>query len=61
MIYNYLGRTGLKVSRLGFGNWLTSDDPKAQEKMTKMVKLCYDAGINFFDTAEAYGFGEAEI
>jgi len=29
MIYNYLGRAGIKVSRLGFGNWLTSDDPKA--------------------------------
>jgi len=38
MIYTRMGRTGLKVSRLGFGNWLTSDDPKAQEKMSSMVK-----------------------
>ena len=60
MQYKYMGTTGLKISRLGFGNWLTSNDPQAKEKMAAMVKQCFDYGINFFDTAEVYGGGEGE-
>ncbi|EGR29542.1 hypothetical protein IMG5_153590 [Ichthyophthirius multifiliis] len=60
MEYRLFGNTGLKVSAISFGNWLNSDKPEWQERTTQMVKLAYDLGINFFDTAEMYGFGEGE-
>jgi voltage-dependent potassium channel beta subunit len=61
MEYRFLGPTGLKVSVLGFGNWLTSDDPKNEERTKELIKKSYDSGINFFDTAEGYGAGKGEI
>jgi len=61
MEYRRLGPTGLKVSVLGFGNWLTSDKPDFQARTAEMIKKSYDLGVNFFDTAEVYGAGEAEI
>lgn len=60
MQYVRLGKTGLKVSRISFGNWLNSDDKDKVERMSKLVKLAYDLGINYFDTAEVYGTGEGE-
>lgn len=60
MEYRFLGNSGLKVSVLSFGNWLTNNDPKVLEETKKIVRRCYEAGINFFDTAEGYGAGEAE-
>ena len=60
MEYRFLGNSGLKVSVLSFGNWLTNNDPKVVEKTKLIVKRCYEGGVNFFDTAEAYGKGEAE-
>ena len=61
MQYVYLGRSGLKVSKLSFGNWLTADDTAKHEEQAKIFKRAYELGINFFDTAETYGFGKAEI
>jgi len=61
MEYRNLGPTGLKVSVLGFGNWLTSDQEANQERTTEMIKKSYELGVNFFDTAEVYGSGKAEI
>lgn len=60
MIYRYLGNSGLKVSVIGYGNWINSNNASAQAFTTECIKACYDAGINFFDTAEVYGSGEAE-
>ena len=60
MEYRFLGNSGLKVSVLSFGNWLTNNDPKVIETTKQIIKRCYDSGVNFFDTAEAYGKGEAE-
>lgn len=60
MEYRFLGNSGLKISVLSFGNWLTNNDPKALETTIQIVKRCYEGGVNFFDTAEAYGAGEAE-
>ena len=60
MRYRYLGKSGLKVSILGYGNWLNSNDKESYIKTRDSIKKCYDSGINFFDTAEIYGFGEAE-
>ncbi len=60
MEYRQLGNTGLKVSVLGYGNWLNSNDKAAFDFTRDAIKECLDLGINFFDTAEIYGMGEAE-
>lgn len=60
MEYRFLGNSGIKVSLLSFGNWLTNDDPQTLDETIKIVKKCYDSGVNFYDTAEIYGGGEAE-
>ncbi len=57
MLYRYLGNSGLRVSVLSFGNWLNSNKPEDYQITKDAMKLCFDAGINFFDTAEIYGFG----
>ena len=61
MEYRYLGKTGLKVSVLSFGNMVSNIQADSQNLMNESVKHCLEYGINFFDTAELYGFGEAEI
>ena len=61
MQYVNLGRSGLKVSRLGYGNWVNGlEDEEAQKMANALVKLAWDRGVNFFDTAEAYQSGQAE-
>ena len=60
MLYRPLGRTGIKVSVLSFGNWVTGHTKEAEETQIKCVKLAWENGVNFFDTAEVYGFGVAE-
>ena len=55
-----MGNTGLKVSVMGYGNWLNSNDAAAQKFTTDAIRECLTMGVNFFDTAEIYGFGEAE-
>lgn len=61
MEYRRLGKSGLQVSALSFGSWLTFglqiDDATAEQLMIKS----YDAGINFFDNAEGYAAGKSEI
>lgn len=59
MQYVNLGTSGLKVSRLSFGNY-TNTGAGAQERTDVLVKKAWELGINFFDTAEGYGAGEAE-
>jgi aryl-alcohol dehydrogenase-like predicted oxidoreductase len=61
MEYRFLGNTGLKVSVLSFGNWLTSNKREDIDRNISLVKQAYEAGINYFDTAEGYGAGEGEI
>lgn len=60
MEYRYLGRTGLKVSVLSYGNYINSNDGAAQKLTTDSIKRCLELGVNFFDTAESYGMGLAE-
>ena len=60
MEYRFLGKTGLKVSAISFGNWLNSNDPTWQQRTIDLVKKAHSLGINFFDTAETYGYGEGE-
>lgn len=61
MEYRYLGNSGLKVSVVSYGNWLTSNKPEFAEATKACVKRAWELGINFFDTAEVYGSGQAEI
>ena len=59
MKYRRVGNSGLVVSEIGLGSWLTLDDGDL-ETAEKIHQTAYDAGINFFDTANAYGAGRTE-
>jgi voltage-dependent potassium channel beta subunit len=61
MEYRNLGRSGLKVSELSFGAWVTFNTQLQVEQAKKCMVAAYDAGVNFFDNAEAYAGGKAEI
>jgi voltage-dependent potassium channel beta subunit len=61
MIYRTLGKSGLKVSAISLGSWMTYGQSVDQDTTTECIKAAYDAGINFFDGAEAYGAGAAEV
>ena len=60
--YVNLGRSGLKVSRLSYGNWwVGSEETEEEQEFTnKIIKTAFRAGINFFDTSEFYNLGRAE-
>jgi voltage-dependent potassium channel beta subunit len=60
MQYRRLGRSGLKVSVLSFGSWVTFGTQLDTGLARDCLAAAYDAGVNFFDNAEAYGGGESE-
>jgi len=60
MKYRKLGRTGLKVSEISLGSWLTYGGYVERENAVKSIRKAYDLGINFFDTANVYERGAAE-
>ena len=60
MKYRFLGRSGLKVSALSFGSWVTFGDQVDEDIAYNCMKEAYDAGVNFFDNAEAYSEGQSE-
>ncbi len=60
MEYRRLGKAGLKVSALSFGSWVTFSNQVDVDAATKLMHTAYDAGVNFFDNAEAYAGGESE-
>jgi len=61
MPYRFLGRSGLKVSALSFGSWMTMGMQIDEETATECMKAAFDAGINFFDNAEVYASGDSEL
>ncbi|TMW68710.1 hypothetical protein Poli38472_006178 [Pythium oligandrum] len=61
MKYRFLGDSGLLVSTLSFGSWVTFDTQLDFEKAFSIMEHAYKNGINFFDNAEAYAKGESEI
>ena len=61
MEYRNLGKSGLKVSALSFGSWLTFGDQIDNQTAEKLMHIAYDAGVNFFDNAEVYAHGQSEI
>ena len=61
MKYRNLGKSGLKVSEFSYGSWVTFSFQLDTALATEMLKIAYDSGVNFFDNAEAYASGEAEV
>jgi voltage-dependent potassium channel beta subunit len=60
MEYRSLGSSGLKVSALSFGTWVTFGNQASEDTNYDCMKIAYDNGVNFFDTAEEYEAGKAE-
>jgi voltage-dependent potassium channel beta subunit len=60
MEYRYLGSSGLQVSALSFGAWVTFGDQVDTEMAYQCMEAAYNEGVNFFDNAEAYSQGKAE-
>jgi voltage-dependent potassium channel beta subunit len=60
MEYRRLGSTGLKVSALSYGAWVTFGRQVGRSAARELIALAYDRGINFFDNAETYNAGDAE-
>ena len=60
MEYRHLGRTGIKVSELSLGSWITFKNQVDVDAAAELMAAAYDLGVNFFDNAEAYANGESE-
>jgi len=61
MKYRRLGRSGLQVSELSLGSWVTYHNQVDTGSATEMLAAAADAGVNFFDNAEAYAAGQSEV
>ena len=61
MEYRRLGKSGLRVSVLSLGAWVTYGGQVGEEIAYQCMRAAYEAGVNFFDNAEAYADGNAEI
>jgi voltage-dependent potassium channel beta subunit len=61
MQYRRLGRAGLQVSELSLGSWVTYANQVNADAAVEMMAAAYDAGVNFFDNAEAYAGGRSEV
>lgn len=60
MQYNHLGTSGIKISAISLGAWVTYGEQVDEDITLKCMQAAYDAGVNFFDNAESYGSGAAE-
>src|SRR3954470_650892 len=60
MDYRYLGRSGLQISEITYGNWLTHGSQVENDVATECVHAALDAGITTFDTADVYANTKAE-
>ncbi len=61
MLYRKLGHSGLQISLLSFGSWVTFKNQVDESLAIKLMSYAYDHGVNFFDNAEVYAHGESEI
>ena len=61
MEYRRLGKSGLQVSALSFGSWVTFGAQVNNIMAEQCMKIAYENGVNFFDNAEAYASGQSEI
>jgi len=60
MEYRHLGRTGIRVSELSLGSWVTFKNQVGVDAAVEIMSAAYDAGVNFFDNAEVYANGKSE-
>ena len=60
MKYRHLGKTGIQVSELSFGSWVTFHNQVDVKLAVDMMAAAYEAGVNFFDNAEVYAGGKSE-
>lgn len=60
MEYRHLGKAGIRVSELSLGSWITFHNQADVTAAKEMMAAAYDAGVNFFDNAEAYAKGRSE-
>lgn len=60
MEYRNLGRSGLRVSALSFGSWITFGNQIQKDTARALMETAYEAGVNFFDNSEAYAEGRSE-
>ncbi len=61
MQYNKLGKAGIRLSELSFGSWITFGKQIGLSEIKSLMHAAFERGVNFFDNAEAYAHGEAEI
>lgn len=61
MEYRRLGKSGLQVSVLSFGSWITFGKQIGDNTAEELMSLAYDSGVNFFDNAEIYARGQSEL
>lgn len=61
MKYRYLGSSGLQVSELSFGSWVTFSSQIEEDTAHACMEAAFKAGVNFFDNAEGYAGGESEV
>lgn len=61
MNYRHLGKAGIKLSELSLGSWVTYGGQVGEDTAFQCMQAAYEAGVNFFDNAEAYADGNAEI
>lgn len=60
MEYRYMGKTGLQLSLLSFGSWVSFQKQIDDSAAGELMAMAYDNGVNFFDNAEVYALGESE-
>ncbi|NXA40351.1 KCAB1 protein, partial [Eudromia elegans] len=61
MPHRNLGKSGLRVSCLGLGTWVTFGGQISDEVAEQLMTIAYESGVNLFDTAEVYAAGKAEV
>ncbi len=61
MHYRRLGRSGIKVSEISYGAWVTFGNQLGEKEAREIIHAAYDLGVNFFDNADVYARGQAEI
>jgi voltage-dependent potassium channel beta subunit len=61
MHYRRLGRSGLKVSEISLGSWITFGEQIQDKTARELIHAAYEAGVNYFDNADMYANGQAEV
>jgi voltage-dependent potassium channel beta subunit len=61
MQYRNIGRSGFKVSEISLGGWINFEQKIPEDEAQQIIKTAYDSGVNFYDVADIYGNGKAEV